>query len=56
MELKGCVPEVSIVACAVTAKAEAFVTGDKALLDLTAVGGVPILSPRQFWKTLTGIK
>jgi len=45
-----------IVACAVAAKAEAFVTGDKVLLDLTAVGGVPILSPRQFWQTLAGIK
>jgi putative PIN family toxin of toxin-antitoxin system len=45
-----------IVACAVAAKAEAFVTGDKALLDLAAVGGVPILSPRQFWLKLTGLK
>ncbi len=39
-----------IVACAVAAKADAFVTGDKALLDLIAVGGVPMLSPRQFWQ------
>ncbi len=45
-----------IVACAVAAKADAFVTGDKALLDLAAVGGVPIVSPRQFWQTLTGLR
>lgn len=45
-----------IVASAVAVKADAFVTGDKALLDLTAVGGVPILSPRQFWQTLTGLR
>ena len=48
--------DIPILACAIAAKAEAFVTGDKALLDLTAVGGVPILSPRQFWLTLTGLK
>ncbi len=45
-----------ILACAVAAKADAFVTGDKALLDLSAVEGVPILSPRQCWQTLTGLK
>ncbi len=45
-----------ILACAVAAKADAFVTGDKALLDLATVEGVPILSPRQFWQTLIGLK
>jgi putative PIN family toxin of toxin-antitoxin system len=45
-----------IVACAVAVKADAFVTGDKVLLDLAAVGGVPIVSPRQFWQTLTGLR
>ncbi len=45
-----------ILACAIAAKADVFVTGDKALLDLATVEGVPILSPRQFWQTLTGLK
>jgi putative PIN family toxin of toxin-antitoxin system len=45
-----------IVACAVAVKADVFVTGDKSLLDLAAVGGVPIASPRQFWQTLTGLR
>jgi predicted nucleic acid-binding protein len=38
-----------IVACALGAAAEIFVTGDKALLGLRKVDNMPIVSPRQFW-------
>lgn len=38
-----------IVACALGAAAEIFVTGDKALLGLRKVGNMSIVSPRQFW-------
>lgn len=43
-----------ILACAVVAKADAFVTGDKILLNLGKVEGMPILSPRELWQQLTG--
>lgn len=33
-------------------RAEMFVTGDAALLKLSAVEGVAIVSPRQFWEVL----
>ena len=46
--------DVPILACAIAAKAEVFVTGDKALLDLGSVDNVPILSPRQLWLKLAG--
>ena len=42
-----------VVACAVAASAEAFVTGDKALLGLQQVEDMPIISPREFWTRLT---
>ena len=48
--------DVPILACAVAAKADVFVTGDKALLDLIKVNDMPILSPRQLWTQLSGIK
>ena len=42
-----------VVACAVAASAEVFVTGDKALLGLRRVENMPIISPRAFWTRLT---
>ena len=38
-----------VVACALGAAADVFVTGDHALLGLRKVGGLPIVSPREFW-------
>lgn len=38
-----------IIACALLARADMFVTGDHALLGLGNVGGLPILWPREFW-------
>ena len=38
-----------IVACALGAAAEIFVTGDKALLGLHKMQNMIIVSPRQFW-------
>ena len=37
---------------ALAGHAELFVTGDTALLKLATVGGLRIVSPRQFWETL----
>lgn len=45
--------DVPILACAVAARVDVFVTGDKALLDLGAVEGIPVLSPRQLWQKLS---
>lgn len=42
-----------IVACAIAASADVFVTGDKALLGLHRVQAMPIVSPREFWTRLT---
>lgn len=38
-----------IIAGALAAGADVFVTGDKALLDLKTISGMAILSPREFW-------
>jgi uncharacterized protein len=38
-----------IIACALHAKAECFVTGDAELLALAQVDTLPIISPRSFW-------
>ncbi|MEP6657020.1 MAG: putative toxin-antitoxin system toxin component, PIN family [Betaproteobacteria bacterium] len=38
-----------ILACALLARADMFVTGDHALLGLGSVGGLHLLSPREFW-------
>ena len=38
-----------IIACALAAAADVFVTGDQALLRLRNVATVPIVSPRDFW-------
>ena len=43
-----------IIACALAAGSDIFVTGDKALLALREVQGLPILSPRDSWKRLFG--
>lgn len=43
-----------IVASALAAGADLFVTGDKALLDLGAVAGMTIASPRECWLNLRG--
>jgi predicted nucleic acid-binding protein len=37
-------------------RAVAFVTGDKALLELSGMENVPILSPRQLWQKLAGLE
>jgi len=47
--------DIPILACALAAKTDAFITGDKVLLDLVEVQGMPILSPRQLWQKLTGL-
>ena len=47
--------DIPILACAISAKADVFVTGDKALLELRRIEGMPILSPRQLWQKLTGL-
>lgn len=39
-----------LIGAALAGGAECFVTGDKALLDLGAVAGTPIISPRRFWE------
>lgn len=41
-----------IIACALAAEAELFVTGDKALLALAAVDGMVIVSLRACWEQL----
>ena len=46
--------DVPIVASALSGKARVFVTGDKALLELGSVEGLPLVSPRQFWEVLSG--
>ncbi len=45
-----------IVASAIAGKANVFVTGDKALLDLKSVENLPFVSPRQFWEMLASEK
>jgi len=43
-----------ILASALAAKADLFVTGDKALLELGAITGMVIASPRECWLKLRG--
>ncbi len=53
VELPLAVPDpgdVPILAAALAGQAVCFVTGDKALLELGEIAGLPILSPRQFWE------
>jgi len=44
--------DLTILAAAITAGAQVFVTGDKELLDLGRVENLKILSRRQFWEEL----
>lgn len=48
--------DIPILASAVGGKADFLVTGDKAMLALGDIEGIPILSPRQFWQRLAGLK
>ena len=48
--------DISILACAIAGDAEAFVTGDKELLDLKEIRALPIVSPRQLWLQLAGLE
>ena len=48
--------DLPILACAVSAKADVFVTGDKELLDLRRIGDLPIVSPRELWLQLAGVE
>ena len=41
-----------ILAAALAGKANVFVTGDKALLNLESVEGLPIITPRGLWESL----
>lgn len=43
-----------IIACALQAKVDCFVTGDAELLGLAIVGTMPIISPRSCWNKLAG--
>jgi putative PIN family toxin of toxin-antitoxin system len=47
--------DIPIVTCAIAGKADLFVTGDKALLDLEEIDGLPMVSPRQLWTRLAGL-
>lgn len=47
--------DIPILACAVAAKVDIFVTGDRALIDLGFVEGMPILTPRQLWQKLLSL-
>lgn len=46
--------DAAVLACAVAAKADVFVTGDKELLRLRKVRGMPVVSPRDLWRKLAG--
>lgn len=39
-----------LLAAALAGGADCFVTGDKALLNLGDVAGMPVISPRRFWE------
>ncbi len=56
--LSAAVPDttdIPILASAIAAKADVFVAGDRALLDLGSIENIPIVSPRQLWHTVTGM-
>lgn len=44
--------DVIIVACALGGNADVFVTGDKALLEIKIIDGMPVVSPRELWERL----
>jgi putative PIN family toxin of toxin-antitoxin system len=47
--------DIPVVACAIAGGADLFVTGDRTLLDLQEIDGIPVVSPRQLWVRLAGI-
>ncbi|MGH8728029.1 MAG: hypothetical protein ACREV9_07695 [Burkholderiales bacterium] len=50
-----CLTDIPILACAIAANVDAFVTGDKALLDLEKIEGILILSSRELWRKLNAL-
>jgi putative PIN family toxin of toxin-antitoxin system len=44
----------AVVACAIAARADVVVTGDKELLDLRKIRSMPVVSPRELWRRLAG--
>ncbi|HEU4341829.1 MAG TPA: putative toxin-antitoxin system toxin component, PIN family [Candidatus Binatia bacterium] len=44
--------DLPILAAAISAEADVFVTGDKEILDIRQIEKLAILSPRQFWEKL----
>ena len=48
--------DIPILACAIGGKADVFVTGDKELLDLRKIEDLAIVSPRELWNQLAGLK
>jgi putative PIN family toxin of toxin-antitoxin system len=43
-----------IIAAALAGKSDIFVTGDKALLELKSIEGMPVITPRVLWEMLAG--
>ncbi|MBI3322166.1 MAG: putative toxin-antitoxin system toxin component, PIN family [Candidatus Omnitrophica bacterium] len=41
--------DVKVLGAAVAGKADLLVTGDKELLSIAVVRGIPVVSPREFW-------
>ena len=48
--------DLPILASAVSARADVFVTGDRELLGLRRIGDLPIVSPRDLWLQLAGVE
>ncbi len=48
--------DIPILACAITGKADVFVTGDKELLDLRKIEDLAVVSPRELWNRLAGLE
>jgi putative PIN family toxin of toxin-antitoxin system len=44
--------DLPIVACALGGRADLFVTGDKALLEIKIIDEMPVASPRELWDRL----
>jgi putative PIN family toxin of toxin-antitoxin system len=45
-----------IIAAALSGESDVFVTGDKALLELQSIEGMPVISPRGLWEALAGLE
>ena len=48
--------DIPILACAISGKADVFVTGDKELLDLRKIEDLTVVSPRELWNQLAGLE